>query len=574
MLLVSAWLAVSAPTPLELVSRAEEEHGRGDTSASLVTLRAATHLAPTFGRAYFELGNLLAAAAAQSGVEGEPWAAQRRRELMRREAEKMYRTSIGAAGPPGVRAQLERGSIAVDSALAAVPTAMAINNLARLLSTRGRFDEAETLLRSALQTNHHDQNHHDQNINHRNDHQLAPSDHDGHLMDINHSGHLMDHQLAAYYNNLASVAFERAHTTGIAADGGCDTQDTGGGVNRGGVNAGGVYDGGVNRGGVYVGSVNRRGVLAEVERLLRLAIQRESASSRRLEKTAAKTAVKVESRCARGKQHVGKQHVGKERVGKEHVYRRNLFVLCDVPRHQAEAAAERAVADAIEMGGVSQLLSAEGRSLSAGGGSLPAGGASLSPGGASLSAEGGSLPARGGALSAGGGALSAGGGALSTGGGSALADKGAISAGGGSDLADNGAISAGAGSVLADNGAISAGEGAISAGEGAISAGEEAVPPAMRRALASLSRLPPTEVEEGGHLTGGLVEGYSALVLLLPPGRCEGGSTGCECAAAHGALQDAAAAAATIGDGWAVQVQWGGERRRGGCSQEEEGGAS
>ena len=115
-----------------LLSQAESNHRTGRTPAALEELREAHRLAPSATLAPFELGNLLLAALQSSSSPLSPSHAEQAKE-----AEKAFRAALL---PPQV----------VTPSRHLAPVGMAYNNLANLLSLRGRHSEAEELLRTGL----------------------------------------------------------------------------------------------------------------------------------------------------------------------------------------------------------------------------------------------------------------------------------------------------------------------------------------------------------------------------------------------------------------------------------------
>ena len=115
-----------------LLSQAESNHRTGRTPAALEELREAHRLAPSATLAPFELGNLLLAALQSSSSPLSPSHAEQAKE-----AEKAFRAALS---PPQV----------VTPSRHLAPVGMAYNNLANLLSLRGRHSEAEELLRTGL----------------------------------------------------------------------------------------------------------------------------------------------------------------------------------------------------------------------------------------------------------------------------------------------------------------------------------------------------------------------------------------------------------------------------------------
>ena len=128
----------SPPEPFSqidsLLTRAEDAHIAHDTPRALEALRGAEKLMPAATIASFELGNLLLAplqAADESGLQIDEGAAA--------EAEGAFRRALSQT--KAMRKAPSRWH---------APLGMAYNNLANLLSLRGRYAEAETLLRTGL----------------------------------------------------------------------------------------------------------------------------------------------------------------------------------------------------------------------------------------------------------------------------------------------------------------------------------------------------------------------------------------------------------------------------------------
>ena len=118
------------------LSHAEAHHLAGDTAMALNMLRAAVRTSPGATVLSFELGNCLfaplqAAAEAGAAVEGASAA----------EAESAFRVAL-SEGTEAAANKTPRRHLA--------PIGMAYNNLANLMSLRGRYDEAEELLRAGL----------------------------------------------------------------------------------------------------------------------------------------------------------------------------------------------------------------------------------------------------------------------------------------------------------------------------------------------------------------------------------------------------------------------------------------
>ena len=115
------------------MASAERQYARGDVFEAASTLRHAITSSPTHGLAYFELGNCLYAplrAAADGGASLKGQSEQQQAT----EAEHAFRYALGSS-----------------TTASPAPLGMAYNNLANLLSLRGRASEAEHLLRLGLQ---------------------------------------------------------------------------------------------------------------------------------------------------------------------------------------------------------------------------------------------------------------------------------------------------------------------------------------------------------------------------------------------------------------------------------------
>ena len=120
----------------DALSRAEAHHLAGDTEMALDVLRQAVRTSPGALVLSFELGNCLFAPlqfAAETGALVEGAAAI--------EAESAFRAALGEGTVAAANETPQRHL---------APVGMVYNNLANLMSLRGRYDEAEELLRAGL----------------------------------------------------------------------------------------------------------------------------------------------------------------------------------------------------------------------------------------------------------------------------------------------------------------------------------------------------------------------------------------------------------------------------------------
>ena len=129
--------AVMAPPrspSASLMASAERQYARGDVFEAASSLRNAITASPTNGLAYFELGNCLYAPLQAAADSGGSSLKGRSEQQQAAEAEHAFRHALGSS-----------------ATASPAPLGMAYNNLANLLSLRGRASEAERLLRLGLQ---------------------------------------------------------------------------------------------------------------------------------------------------------------------------------------------------------------------------------------------------------------------------------------------------------------------------------------------------------------------------------------------------------------------------------------